>query len=66
MSGFNLIYLYEKSELLHQLLSELKELNLEKPHIGNVINFDKMIDAIQLFQTGKTVGKVVVKVNNPT
>ena len=66
VSGFNLIYLYEKSELLHQLLSELKELNLEKPHIGNVINFDKMIDAIQLFQTGKTVGKVVVKVNNPT
>ncbi len=65
VSGFNLIYLYEKSDLLHQLLSELKELNLEKPHVGNVIDFDKMIDAIQLFQTGKTVGKVVIKVNTP-
>lgn len=64
VSGFNLIYLYEKSELLHQLLSELKELNLEKPHVGNVIDFDKIIDAIQLFQTGKTVGKVVIKVNS--
>jgi len=63
VSGFNLIYLYEKSELLHQLLRELKDLNLEKPHVGHVINFDKMIDAIQLFQTGKTIGKVVVKVN---
>jgi len=63
VSGFNLIYLYEKAELLHQLLSELKELDLEKPHVGNVLDFDKMIDAIQLFQTGKTVGKVVVKVS---
>ena len=65
VSGFNLIYLYEKAELLHQLLSELKELNLDKPHVGNVIDFDKMIDAIQLFQTGQTVGKVVIKVNSP-
>lgn len=66
VSGFNLIYLYEKAELLHQLLGELKDLNLEKPHVGNVIDFDKMIEAIQLFQTGKTMGKVVVKVNNPS
>jgi len=66
VSGFNLIYLYEKAELLHQLLSELKDLNLEKPYVGNVIGFDKMIEAIQLFQTGKTIGKVVVKVDNPS
>lgn len=66
VSGFNLIYLYEKAELLHQLLSELKTLELEKPHIGNVIDFDKMIEAIQLFQTGKTMGKVVVKVKTPS
>ena len=66
VSGFNLIYLYEKAELLHQLLRELKGLNLKKPHIGNVMSFDKMIEAIQLFQTGKTMGKVVVKVNTPS
>ena len=66
VSGFNLIYLYEKAELLHQLLRELKGLNLKKPHIGNVMSFDKMIEAIQLFQTGKTMVKVVVKVNTPS
>jgi len=63
VSGFNLIYLYEKAELLHQLLGELKDLDIEKPYVGNVFEFDKMMDAIQLFQSGKTMGKVVIKTN---
>lgn len=62
VSGFNLIYLYEKKELLHQLLQEIKALNIKKPHVGHVFKFDEMIKAIELFQTGKTIGKVVVKI----
>lgn len=60
VSGFNLIYLYEKAELLHQLLQELRELDIEKPYVGNVFEFGKMMEAIELFQKGGTIGKVVV------
>ncbi len=62
--GFNLIYLYERAELMHQLLQELDGLNLAPPHVGHVFPFDKMHDAIKLFQSGKTVGKVVVTTEN--
>jgi len=60
--GFNLIWLYERAELMHQLLQEINGLRLERPHVGHVFPFEKMQEAIRLFQTGKTVGKVVVEV----
>ncbi|MEO0007545.1 MAG: hypothetical protein RJA20_1741, partial [Bacteroidota bacterium] len=58
--GFNLIWLYERAWLLHQLLKELEALNLEAPHVGHVFPFEELPDAVRLFQTGKTVGKVVI------
>lgn len=58
--GFNLIWLYEKADLMQQLLKEMEVLGIEKPHIGHTFNFDQMHEAIALFQSGKTVGKVVV------
>jgi NADPH:quinone reductase-like Zn-dependent oxidoreductase len=61
--GFNLIYLYERAELMHQLLQELDTLHLTPPHVGHVFPFEKMHEAIKLFQSGKTMGKVVVEVN---
>ncbi len=61
--GFNLIWLYEQVDLLHQILEEVSELNIEKPHVGHQFDFENLIDAIKLFQTGKTMGKVVVNVN---
>lgn len=60
--GFNLIWLYERAWLMHQLLKELEALNLEAPHVGHIFPFEKLPDAVRLFQTGKTVGKVVVTV----
>ena len=60
--GFNLIYLYERVELMHSLIQELKDLDIGKPHVGHTFPFDKLIEAIELFQTGKTIGKVVVTV----
>lgn len=60
--GFNLIYLYERVELMHRLLSEMKDLDIGKPHVGHVFEFDNLVEAVKLFQTGKTMGKVVVKV----
>ena len=60
--GFNLIWLYERAELMRQLLLEINDLRLAPPHVGHVFPFEKMHEAIRLFQTGKTVGKVVVEV----
>lgn len=58
--GFNLIWLYERAWLMHQLLKELEALNLEAPHVGHIFPFEQLPDSVRLFQTGKTVGKVVV------
>ncbi|MFC5271991.1 alcohol dehydrogenase catalytic domain-containing protein [Adhaeribacter terreus] len=62
LMGFNLIYLYEQTDLMHRLLAELQTLELKPQHIGHVFPFKEMHQAIHLFQQGKTVGKVVVKV----
>lgn len=58
--GFNLIYLYEKSELMHQLLGEISALNIGKPKVGHTFEFEELVDAVRLFKSGKTTGKVVI------
>ncbi len=58
--GFNLIWLYERAELMHQLLQEIDALHLTPPHVGHTLPFENMHDAIRLFQSGKTIGKVVL------
>ena len=60
--AFNLIYLFEEAELMHVLLKELSDMNLGKPIIGHSFSFDDLPDAIRLFQSGNTVGKVVVNI----
>ncbi len=60
--GFNLIYLYEKAEKLRTILDGLSKLDLGKPLVGHVFEFQELKKGIQLFQTGKTTGKVVVTV----
>jgi NADPH:quinone reductase-like Zn-dependent oxidoreductase len=61
LMGFNLIYLYEQTGMMHQMLKELQALQLKPQHIGHVFPFAEMHQAIHLFQSGNTVGKVVVK-----
>lgn len=61
LMGFNLIYLYEQTDMMHQMLSGLQALELKPQHIGQVYSFDRMHEAIRQFQQGKTVGKVVLK-----
>ncbi|WP_299700242.1 medium chain dehydrogenase/reductase family protein [uncultured Pontibacter sp.] len=62
LMGFNLIYLYEQTDLMHELLQKLQALELEPQHVGQVFAFDEMHEAIKLFQQGKSVGKVVITV----
>ncbi len=60
--GFNLIWLYERVDQLRSMLHEIEKLNLEKPYVGKVFDFDHLIEAVKVFQSGRTMGKVVVKV----
>jgi alcohol dehydrogenase len=60
--GFNLIYLYEKVELMHRYLAEMQELDIGKPRVGHVLPFERLPEAVKLLQSGKTTGKVVVTV----
>jgi NADPH:quinone reductase-like Zn-dependent oxidoreductase len=62
LMGFNLIYLWNKPCEMKRLIKIILDMNLRKPHIGNIFAFDKLPDALRLFQSGKTIGKVVVKV----
>ena len=60
--GFNLIWLYEKAALMQEVLNEVIALDLEKAHVGHEFPFEDLPNAIRLFQTGKTIGKVVINV----
>ena len=60
--GFNLIWLYDRVDMLKHFLQEINKLNLGKPYVGHIFEFGSLIEAIKLFQSGKTKGKVVVKV----
>ncbi len=60
--GFNLIYLWDHPEELREMLFKIISMNLKKPHIGKVFTFEKLIDALKYFQSGKSIGKIVVKV----
>ncbi len=59
--AFNLIWLYEKVDIMDDMIGEMAKMDLGKPHVGHVFEFDQMHEAIKLFQSGKSTGKVVVK-----
>jgi alcohol dehydrogenase len=58
--GFNLIWLYERKELLKALLDEIDTLDLPPPLVGHRFPFIKMHEALRLFKSGRTTGKLVL------
>ena len=60
--GFNLIYLWDHPEELREMLLKIISMKLKKPHIGQVFTFDKLISALKYFQSGKSIGKVIIRV----
>lgn len=60
--GFNLIYLYNRIDLMPPMLRHLETMQLAAPHVGHVFPFEQMREAMLLFQSGKTKGKVVLEV----
>lgn len=61
--AFNLIYLFERAHLMHEYLQEVAKLNMGPPLVGHEFPFQDLHEAVRLFSTGKTVGKVIVKVD---
>ena len=61
--AFNLIWIYERVEYLRKLLDEVISLNLPRPIINHTYSFENLPDAVRTLKSGKTTGKVVVKVN---
>lgn len=60
--GFNLIWLYERAELMHDILGELAALDVGRPNVGHRFAFTDLAEAVKTFQGGRTVGKVVLEV----
>jgi len=59
--GFNLIWLYDRVDVLRAMLEEIQSLHLPKPRIGAVYPFARMKEALRTLQSGTTTGKVVVR-----
>jgi NADPH:quinone reductase-like Zn-dependent oxidoreductase len=62
--AFNLIFLFEHADLMHEILGALQQLDIAKPFVGHRFAFDQLKEALLLFQSGKTTGKVVLEVGN--
>ena len=60
--GFNLIWLYDRVNLMKKMLGEISLLQLSKPYVGKVFPYDRLKQAITEFQSGNTTGKVVIAV----
>lgn len=59
--GFNLIWLYDKTELFRKMIEEMKKVSWRKPSIGKVFDFQDSYNAIKYFQSGESTGKIVIK-----
>jgi len=58
--AFNLIWIYDQKELMRAMLAEIQKLELPAPVVGHRFDFDQVGDALALFKSGKTIGKVVL------
>ena len=61
LMAFNLIWLYERVQDFHDMVREMNQMRLPPPHVGHHFDFEDARAAIQLFKSGKTVGKVVLE-----
>lgn len=62
--GFNLIWLYDRVDMLKSMVDQIQALKLEKPFIGAVFPFGRLKEAVSVFQSGTTTGKIVVSTSD--
>ena len=58
--AFNLIWLFNKVEILDTILTGFLESNPEKPVLDQIFTFDSVPEAIHRLQSGNSIGKVTV------
>ena len=58
----NLIWLWDDEPLLARLAGEIDALGLDPPHVGKVFPFDDAPAALEHLRSGRSVGKVVLRV----
>ena len=63
--GFNLIWLYDQVNKMHQMIEELETSALPSPTVGQTFDFKDLPQAVRKLRSGKTSGKVVVQVSEP-
>lgn len=61
LMAFNLIWLYDRIDLLHRTLRDFMASNPAPPLIGHEFNFREAPAAMRFFQTGHSVGKIILK-----
>lgn len=61
--GFNLIWLWNEIATLKKHFHALGELNLSPQVIGDTFSFENMTDAVEKFQKGNTIGKIIIHVS---
>lgn len=64
MLAFNLIWLWDRVDDLTGMMEDLLQLPWKKrpPHVGHTFPFEELPAAMRFFQSGQSVGKVVLKV----
>eukprot|EP00873_Tetraselmis_striata_P029862 jgi/Tetstr1/450126/TSEL_037168.t1 len=58
--GFNLIWMFDRVEVLMELADTLLALGLPAPYVGERFHFEEAQEAIRKLQSGTTKGKVVL------
>ncbi len=60
--GFNLIWLWDRVDELSLYMQKILAMDLSPPYVGHEFSFQQAMQAMRLFQSGKTTGKIVLKI----
>lgn len=63
VAAFNIGALFDRTDLLRSGFDELDQIDMRRPLIGRTFGFADMQEALRFFQTGLSVGKLVVLVD---
>lgn len=60
--GFNASELFGQERLIRTAFEEIGRMQLPKPMVGRTFAFDEAVQALRFFQSGESVGKIVLLV----
>lgn len=64
VAGFNVGDLFGEVDMMRRGFVELEQMKLDRPKVGRVFNFEDVHDALRFFQSGESVGKIVLRVSD--